>query len=189
MLATARRWAVIHELRGAPEPSLDALLARMTPVDLVIVEGFKRFPHPKLEVHRRERGTPLLAGEDASIIALATDEPFPTLALPQFGLDDIAGDRRLRARPPRHRGTGVTRLENDCFAYGGDRITVRAAHALLRERIAPSWASRRRRSATPSAGALPPPWSARVTCRHSTVPLSTVSPSPIALACARRARA
>jgi molybdopterin-guanine dinucleotide biosynthesis protein MobB len=80
---------VIHELRGAPEPSLDALLARMTPVDLVIVEGFKRFPHPKLEVHRRERGTPLLASEDVSIIALATDIAFPNVNLPQFGLDDI----------------------------------------------------------------------------------------------------
>lgn len=89
VLATARRWAVIHELRGAPEPSLDALLARMTPVDLVIVEGFKRFPHPKLEVHRRERATPLLAEEDPSIVALATDEPFPHSTLPQFGLDDI----------------------------------------------------------------------------------------------------
>ena len=89
VLATARRWAVIHELRGAPEPSLDALLARMTPVDLVIVEGFKRFPHPKLEVHRRERATPLLADEDPSIVALATDEPFPRSALPQFGLDDV----------------------------------------------------------------------------------------------------
>ena len=89
VLATARRWAVIHELRGAPEPSLDALLARMTPVDLVIVEGFKRFPHPKLEVHRRERATPLLADEDSSIVALATDEPFPGSDLPQFGLDDV----------------------------------------------------------------------------------------------------
>jgi molybdopterin-guanine dinucleotide biosynthesis protein B len=89
VLSTARRWAVIHELRGAPEPSLDALLARMTPVDLVIVEGFKRFAHPKLEVHRRERATPLLAAEDSSIVALATDEPFPHSALPQFGLDDI----------------------------------------------------------------------------------------------------
>jgi molybdopterin-guanine dinucleotide biosynthesis adapter protein len=89
VLATARRWAVIHELRGAPEPTLDALLARMTPVDLVIVEGFKRLPHPKLEVHRRARATPLLAGEDPTIVALATDEPLPRSALPQFGLDDI----------------------------------------------------------------------------------------------------
>jgi len=89
VLATARRWAVIHELREEAEPPLEALLARMTPVDLVIVEGFKRFSHPKLEVHRRERGTPLLAAEDDSIVALATDEPLRELRLPQFGLDDV----------------------------------------------------------------------------------------------------
>ena len=90
VLATARRWAVIHELRGAPEPSLDELLAKMTPVDLVLVEGFKRCGHPKLEVHRQERGTPLLAVEDPSIVALATDEALPEIALPQFPLDDVA---------------------------------------------------------------------------------------------------
>ncbi len=91
VLATARRWAVIHELREEPEPPLDALLARMTPVDLVIVEGFKRFPHPKLEVHRRDRGTPLLAREDPTIIALAADVRFHDLPLPQLELDDISG--------------------------------------------------------------------------------------------------
>lgn len=91
VLATARRWAVIHELRNEPEPPLDRLLARMTPVDLVIVEGFKRFAHPKIEVHRRERGTPLLAHEDPGIIAVASDAPLPDLALPRFDLDDVAG--------------------------------------------------------------------------------------------------
>ena len=89
VLATARRWAVIHELRGAPEPSLDELLGRLSPVDLVIVEGFKRYPHPKIEVHRQERGTPLLADEDPTVVALATDEPLPHSPLPQFDLDDV----------------------------------------------------------------------------------------------------
>jgi molybdopterin-guanine dinucleotide biosynthesis adapter protein len=95
VLATARRWAVIHELRGEAEPALDELLARMTPVDLVVVEGFKRFPHPKLEVHRRERGTPLLARDDPSVVAVATDEPVQGLHVPQFGLDDVAGIARF----------------------------------------------------------------------------------------------
>jgi molybdopterin-guanine dinucleotide biosynthesis protein MobB len=89
VLATARRFAIIHELRGAAEPPLDELLARMTPVDLVLVEGFKRFPHPKLEVHRHERGTPLLARDDPSIVAVAADTPLTDLDLPQFHLDDI----------------------------------------------------------------------------------------------------
>lgn len=91
VLATARRWAVIHELREEPEPALSALLERMTPVDLVLVEGFKRFPHPKLEVHRAVRGTPLLAREDPSIVAVASDAPLCDLALPRFGLDDVTG--------------------------------------------------------------------------------------------------
>jgi molybdopterin-guanine dinucleotide biosynthesis protein MobB len=91
VIATARRFAIIHELRSEPEPALDALLARMSPCDLVLVEGFKRFPHPKLEVHRRERGTPLLARDDPGIVAVASDEPLPDLALPRFELDDVAG--------------------------------------------------------------------------------------------------
>jgi molybdopterin-guanine dinucleotide biosynthesis protein B len=95
VLATARRWAVIHELRGEPEPPLGDLLARMSPVDLVLVEGFKRFPHPKLETHRRERGTPLLAREDPTIVAVASDEPLPDLALPRFDLDDVPGIARF----------------------------------------------------------------------------------------------
>lgn len=91
VLATARRWAVIHELRGAAEPSLDELLTRLSPADLVLVEGFKRSTHPKLEVHRRERATPLLAHEDPSIVAVASDMPLADLSLPRFDLDDVAG--------------------------------------------------------------------------------------------------
>lgn len=99
VVATSRRFAIIHELRGAAEPGLDELLARLAPCDLALVEGFKRFPHPKIEVHRRERGTPLLAREDPTIVALATDEPFPELDLPQLHLDDIEGVAALiRAR-------------------------------------------------------------------------------------------
>ncbi len=89
VLATGRRWVLIHELRDEPEPPLEELLAKMAPVDLVIVEGFKRFPHPKIEVHRRERGTPLIAREDPTVIAVASDEPLPGLDRPVFDLDAI----------------------------------------------------------------------------------------------------
>jgi molybdopterin-guanine dinucleotide biosynthesis adapter protein len=89
MLATSRRWMLVHELREEPEPELDELLAKLAPVDLVIVEGFKRHQHPKIEVHRQERGTPLLALEDRSIVAVASDEPIPGCPVPVFGLDDI----------------------------------------------------------------------------------------------------
>lgn len=95
VLATARRWALVHELREEQEPTLDDLLAKMADVDLVIVEGFKHFPQPKIEVHRRERGTPLLAREDATIVAVASDEPLSGLAVPVLDLDDIEGIARL----------------------------------------------------------------------------------------------
>ena len=98
MLATSRRWALIHELRDEPEPPLDQLLARMSPADVVVVEGFKRFPHPKIEVHRRERGTPLLARDDPSIVAVASDEPLPGLAVPVLDLDDVTGIAALVLR-------------------------------------------------------------------------------------------
>jgi molybdopterin-guanine dinucleotide biosynthesis protein MobB len=89
VLATSRRWALIHELRDEPEPPLEALLARMSPVDLVIVEGFKAFPHPKIEAHRAERGTPLLAREDPTVLAVASDEPLADLNRPVFDLNDV----------------------------------------------------------------------------------------------------
>jgi molybdopterin-guanine dinucleotide biosynthesis protein B len=79
MVASSRRWALMHELRDAPEPSLDELVARMTPVDLLLVEGWKRHPHPKIEVHRPSLGKPLLYPEDPWVVAIASDE---TLAAP-----------------------------------------------------------------------------------------------------------
>jgi len=94
MVASSRRWALIHELRGAPEPDLDALAARMTPVDLLLIEGFKAASHPKLEVWRAATGQPPLHPHDPWIVAIAGDRPEPApgrppTALPVFGLDDV----------------------------------------------------------------------------------------------------
>jgi molybdopterin-guanine dinucleotide biosynthesis adapter protein len=76
MISSARRWALMHELRGAvPEPALDELVAHMSPVDLLLVEGFKRHPHPKIEVHRPSLNKPLLYPDDPDIVAIAADEP------------------------------------------------------------------------------------------------------------------
>ncbi len=88
MLATAKRFALIHELRDAPEPGLEALLARMAPVDLILVEGFKRGPHPKIEVHRAEIGTNLIAADDPTVRAVASDAPLTRLSIPVLDLDD-----------------------------------------------------------------------------------------------------
>ncbi len=75
MLVSDQRWVLMHESRGRPEPPLDQQLERMTPCDLVLVEGYKATPIPKLEVHRPANGKPLLWQEQPGIIAVATDAP------------------------------------------------------------------------------------------------------------------
>ena len=85
LVSSDQRWALMHELRGAEAPSLQALLARLSPCDLVLVEGFKREPIPKLEIHRLANAKPLLFPEDPNIIAIASDAPIAT-SLPCFEL-------------------------------------------------------------------------------------------------------
>src|SRR6185295_11539731 len=89
LIGSAARFALVHELRGAPEPGLPHLLAKLSPVDLVIVEGYKAAPIPKLEVYRAAVGKPLLHPDDACIVAIASDVPLPTAELPVVPLDDI----------------------------------------------------------------------------------------------------
>ena len=87
LVSSSNRWALMHELRGAAEPALQEQLKHLSACDLVIVEGYKSEPIPKLEVHRRAAGTPLLHPDDAHVVAVVTDEPLDT-ALPQLPLDD-----------------------------------------------------------------------------------------------------
>ena len=87
LLASRRRVALMHELRGAPEPSLDELLARLSPVDLVLIEGYKRDAHPKIEAFRAETGNPLIAPDDPTIRAVASDTSVD-LDRPVFDLND-----------------------------------------------------------------------------------------------------
>jgi molybdopterin-guanine dinucleotide biosynthesis protein B len=89
LVGSVNRWALVHELRGAAEPSLGALLAKLSPVDLVLVEGFKRETHPKLEVFRASVGKPLLSPDDLRIVAIAADGPLPQARVPVVSLDDI----------------------------------------------------------------------------------------------------
>jgi molybdopterin-guanine dinucleotide biosynthesis protein B len=88
-VASSRRWALIHELRGEAEPPLAEILAKLSPADLVIVEGFKRHAHPKIEIYRAAIGKPLLYPEDDCIVAIATDAPLRQAQLPVLMLDDI----------------------------------------------------------------------------------------------------
>lgn len=90
-IVSAGRWALMHELRGEEEPALQDVLARLSPCDIVLVEGYKRGTHAKIEARRREAAdrTPL-AASDPNIVAVAADHDLDGEALPFFSLDDIA---------------------------------------------------------------------------------------------------
>jgi molybdopterin-guanine dinucleotide biosynthesis protein B len=90
LIASAKRWAIMHELRDAPEPALRELLRRLSPADLVIVEGYKRERIPKLEIYRADVGKSLLHLEDDWIVAIASDTPLPQATVPVVDLNDIA---------------------------------------------------------------------------------------------------
>ncbi|HEV7260085.1 MAG TPA: molybdopterin-guanine dinucleotide biosynthesis protein B [Bosea sp. (in: a-proteobacteria)] len=90
LISSERRWALMRELRSEPEATLPELLARLSPVDLVIVEGFKREPHVKIEIHRAGNGKPPLHPGDASIVAVASDIAFPNAGRPVIDINDVA---------------------------------------------------------------------------------------------------
>jgi molybdopterin-guanine dinucleotide biosynthesis protein B len=89
LVSSSRRWALMHELRGAAEPPMRDLLAKISPVDLVIVEGFKTDTHPKIEIYRAANGKPPLHPDDPAIVGIASDTPIET-RLPSTNLDDIS---------------------------------------------------------------------------------------------------
>ena len=88
LVSSGNRWALMHELREAPEPRLPELLSKMSRVDLVVVEGFKSEPHRKIEVHRKANGKAPLFPDDPAIAGIATDATLETM-LPVAHLDDI----------------------------------------------------------------------------------------------------
>lgn len=97
MVVSSRRWALMHE-RAADEPELpamEALLARMTPVDLVLVEGFRDWPHPRLEVFRPALGKAPFYPDDPRVVAVASDAHLSDASVPVIHLDDVAAIGRL----------------------------------------------------------------------------------------------
>ena len=102
VVGSQSRWAIVHELRGEVEPTLAALIEKVTPVDLVLVEGYKGGSHPKLEVYRAAVGKPLLHPHDPAIVAIAADAPLPGARVPRVALDDVDGivDILLRHAAP-----------------------------------------------------------------------------------------
>ncbi len=154
MLVSSARIAQLHELRDAGQPDLTALITRLRPCDLVLIEGFKSAPHPKIEASRAETGQPLIARSDATVRAVATDHPLETPPCPVFDLDDTAAiadfiaretgiDTGLAAHPNAHPTAQTTAapatLKNDCFALpqGVAWTPVDEALAALRSRLSP----------------------------------------------------
>ena len=89
VISSARRWAIMHELRGEKEWDLRALVGRMSPVDLILVEGYKRDSFPKLEVYRAANGKPLIHPTDPHIVAIAADSTLPEAKVPVVDIDDV----------------------------------------------------------------------------------------------------
>lgn len=143
LLSSRKRWALMHENRGVDEPSLANLLAKIVLVDLVLIEGYKRDDHPKVEAHRAETGNPLIAVDDPTIKAVASDTSIEGLDLPVFDLDDtksvadfiltsvglINVEDKPDLTPPK--------LRDDCFALpaGVDWIPVDTALGTLRAQM------------------------------------------------------
>ena len=89
IVSSARRFAILHELRDEPEWDLRDLVPRMALVDLVLVEGFKRDAFPKIEIHRAANGKPLIYPDDPYIVAIAADTALPQVQVPVVDLDDV----------------------------------------------------------------------------------------------------
>ena len=127
IISSAKRWAILHELREEPEWDLRGLVAKMSPVDLVLVEGFKRDAFPKLEIHRAANGKPLIHPEDPHIVAIASDIALPQAKVPVIDLNDIeaiadlmlkravAGQRGARRPPPPGAGNGAAHRRLLCI--------------------------------------------------------------------------
>jgi len=102
LVSSGLRWAMMHELRGEAELTLPQTLTRLSPCDLALIEGYKSFPIPKLEIWRESLGKPLLHPQDSHIVAIATDDPgsIAGCSIPIFpleALDEIATFIHMRA--------------------------------------------------------------------------------------------
>ena len=147
IISSAKRWAILHELRDEPGMGLAAHWSRkMSPVDLVLVEGFKRDAFPKLEIHRAANGKPLIHPEDPHIVAIASDIALPQAKVPVIDLNDIEAIADLllkRAVAVAGRGDAAARrpvmaqLTDDCFAFSGPLLRLDDMERLIGERITP----------------------------------------------------
>ena len=142
IISSAKRWAILHELREQPEWDLPALVGKMSPVDLVLVEGFKRDAFPKLEIHRIANGKPLIHPEDPHIVAVASDSALPQARVPVVDLNDIEAIADLLLKHAVPVGGDWTervmaQLTDDCFAFSGPLLPLPDMERLIGERVTP----------------------------------------------------
>ncbi len=147
LLASRQRWALMHELRGQDEPTLEQLLAHLSPNDLVLIEGYKRDDHPKIEANRKATGQPLLALEDETVRAVASDNGPQEVPVPVFDLDDtvaiaefILQETGLVAKSAENTpDIAAPVMKDDCFALppGVNWMPVDDALAHLKSRLGP----------------------------------------------------
>ncbi len=147
LLASRQRWALMHELRGQDEPTLEQLLSHLSPNDLVLIEGYKRDDHPKIEANRMATGQPLLALEDETVRAVASDNGPQGLSVPVFDLDDtvaiaefILQETGLVAKPAANvPDIAAPVMKDDCFALppGVEWMPVDDALVHLESRLGP----------------------------------------------------
>ncbi len=145
VISSAKRFAILHELRGEPEWDLPDLLGKLAPVDLVLVEGFKRDAFPKLEIHRAANGKPLLQPDDPHIVAIASDTPLPQAEGAGGRPQRHRADRRCAAQARRaaaiaaaaHAEGVMAQLTDDCFAFSGPLLPIADMERMIAERVQP----------------------------------------------------
>ena len=91
LVASEKRWALMHELREQPEPTIYELLRQMSPVDVVLIEGFKSARHARIEVYRKDVGKPPFHPDNPHIAGIVSDTPFPNARCPVVDIDDVEG--------------------------------------------------------------------------------------------------
>jgi len=139
LLASHKRWALLHEIGDEAEPAMAALLAKLAPCDLVLVEGYKRDDHPKVEVFRAEAGHELIQPGDPTVRAIATDVPLDGSPVPVFDLDDSAAIADFILAETGISAPLPNRLAEDCFSpqVAGRLATVAETEAMLRAALHP----------------------------------------------------
>jgi len=139
LLASYKRWALLHELGDAPEPPLAEMLAKLAPVDLVLVEGYKRDEHPKVEVFREAAGHALIQPGDPTVRAVATDVAVGDLPVPVFDLDDPAAIAEFILAEVGFGPRAGAAQASGCFSFpkADGMASVDDALAMLRAGVAP----------------------------------------------------